>query len=63
MLKNILNLENAQEVTKAEQKNMSGGIPECWVFAIEAGCVLIPTGGICPVETTPGICGTNRLCC
>jgi len=63
MLKKILNLENAQRITKVEQKNISGGIPECWIYAIEAGCVLIPAGGTCPVNTSSGICETIRLCC
>ncbi|RZJ50176.1 MAG: hypothetical protein EOO44_16900 [Flavobacterium sp.] len=63
MLKKILNLESAQKITKTEQKTIKGGIPECWVYAIEAGCILIPVGGICPLETTSGICDSNRLCC
>ncbi|WP_431243749.1 hypothetical protein ACQ9BO_04140 [Flavobacterium sp. P21] len=41
---------------------MKGGIPECWIHAIEAGCILIPTGGVCPMDTVPGICNTGRLC-
>ncbi len=63
MLKNILNLENAQRITKYEQKMIKGGIPECWVYAIEAGCVLIRSGEVCPMNTEAGICDTNRLCC
>jgi len=63
MLKKILNLESAQRLTKNEQKSISGGIPECWIYAIEAGCVLIPIGEICPLETTSGICDSSRLCC
>ncbi|KQB38606.1 hypothetical protein RC62_1965 [Flavobacterium aquidurense] len=63
MLKKILNLESAQHISKNEQKTIKGGIPECWVYAIEAGCVLIPVGGICPVNTLAGICETSRLCC
>ncbi|OMQ08528.1 hypothetical protein BXU01_21490 [[Flexibacter] sp. ATCC 35103] len=63
MLKKILNLESAQHISKNEQKTIKGGIPECWVYAIEAGCVLIPVGGTCPVNTLAGICETSRLCC
>lgn len=63
MLKKILNLESAQNISKSEQKTIKGGIPECWVHAIEAGCVLIPVGGNCPVNTSVGICETSRLCC
>lgn len=64
MLKKILNLESAQHISKSEQKTIKGGIPECWVHAIEAGCVLIPVGGTCPVNTSAGIiCETSRLCC
>lgn len=63
MLKKILNLESAQHISKNEQKTIKGGIPECWVYAIEAGCVLIPVGGTCPVSNLAGICETSRLCC
>jgi hypothetical protein len=63
MLKKILSLENAQHISKNEQKTIKGGIPECWVDAIEAGCVLISVGETCPVNTLPGICDTSRLCC
>lgn len=63
MLKQILNLENAQPISKSEQKTIKGGIPECWIYAIEAGCILIPAGGACPVNTTSGICDSSRLCC
>ena len=64
MLKKILNLENAQHISKNEQKTIKGGIPECWVHAIEAGCILIPVGATCPVNTSAGsICETSRLCC
>ncbi|WP_343696409.1 hypothetical protein [Flavobacterium sp.] len=63
MIKNILNLEGAQNISKNEQKTMQGGIPDCWVYAIEAGCILIPVGGTCPLDTMSGICETSRLCC
>ncbi|WP_264535919.1 hypothetical protein [Flavobacterium sp. N1736] len=63
MLKKILNLESAQKITKMEQKTMQGGIPECWVYAIEAGCVLISIGETCPFDTKFGFCDTNRVCC
>ncbi|WP_456312735.1 hypothetical protein [Pseudomonas shirazensis] len=63
MLKNILNLDTAQKITKIEQKKIKGGIPECWVYAIEAGCILISVGQTCPLDTTTGLCDSNRLCC
>jgi hypothetical protein len=63
MLKKILNLETAQRITKVEQKTIKGGIPECWVYAIEAGCILISVGQTCPLDTTAGICDSGRLCC
>ena len=63
MLKKILNLKDAQYISKSEQKTIKGGIPECWIYAIEAGCVLIAAGEICPMDTLPGICDTTRLCC
>ncbi|TDP03920.1 hypothetical protein [Flavobacterium sp. 245] len=62
MIKKILNLEHAQKISKNEQKTIKG-IPECWVQAIEAGCILIPAGGVCPMDTLPGICSSGRLCC
>lgn len=63
MLKKILNLEHAQRISKNEQKLIKGGIPDCWIYAIEAGCVLISVGETCPIDKTPGICDSNRLCC
>lgn len=46
-----------------EQKSMKGGIPECWVYAIEAGCLLMSVGENCPLDMESGICESNRLCC
>ncbi|CAM3573410.1 Bacteriocin-type signal sequence-containing protein [Flavobacterium chungbukense] len=63
MLKEILSLKDAHRINKSEQKNMKGGIPECWVYALEAGCILISPGETCPINTTSGICNTSRLCC
>lgn len=63
MLKKILNLESARHISKSEQKTIKGGIPECLIYALEAGCVLIPAGGTCPVNTMSGICDTSRVCC
>lgn len=63
MLKKILNLESAQEITKTEQKTMEAKIPECWLYAIESGCILIPVGGNCPMDTYTGVCDSTRLCC
>ena len=63
MLKKILNLESAQKITKMEQKSMKGGIPECWVYAIEAGCLLMSIGENCPLDMESDICESNRICC
>ncbi|BDU24407.1 MULTISPECIES: hypothetical protein [unclassified Flavobacterium] len=63
MLKKILNLNGAQSINKNEQKTMRGGIPECWIYALEAGCILISSDETCPLNTTSGICDTSRLCC
>ncbi len=63
MLKKILSLNGAHSISKTEQKTMKGGIPECWVYALEAGCILISAGETCPLNTTSGICDTGRLCC
>lgn len=63
MLKKILNLVDVQNISKNEQKTIKGGIPDCWVYAIEAGCILIPNGGLCPTNTLPGICDSSRVCC
>jgi len=63
MLKKILNLEGAQYIKKSEQKTIKGGIPECWVYALQAGCILISPGETCPLNTSSGICDTSRLCC
>jgi len=63
MLKKILDLESVQPINKTEQKTMKVGIPECWVYALEAGCILIPPGETCPLNTSSGICDTSRLCC
>jgi hypothetical protein len=55
MLKNILNLEGAQELTRSEQKEINGG----WVP---------PPGGDCPngtcqyVENGPCRRGSDLLC-
>lgn len=63
MIKQLLSLNGSQRISKTEQKNIGGGIPECWIYAIEAGCILIPNGSVCPVNTEAGICDSDRLCC
>ncbi|MDR7369549.1 hypothetical protein [Flavobacterium aquidurense] len=63
MLKEILNLKNAQHISKTEQKTIKGVIPECWIYALEAGCVLMPFGEPCPIDKTSGVCDSSRLCC
>nr|WP_294788302.1 hypothetical protein [uncultured Flavobacterium sp.] len=63
MLKKLLNLNDARTITRNEQKAMTGGIPKCWIYALEAGCIIIPSGESCPINTTSGICNTSRLCC
>ncbi len=63
MLKKILSLKDAHTINKSEQKTIKGGIPQCWVYALEAGCILIRSDETCPINTVPGICDTSRLCC
>ncbi|MBB4800573.1 hypothetical protein HNP37_000612 [Flavobacterium nitrogenifigens] len=63
MLKEILSLKDVRSIDKSEQKNMKGGIPQCWIYALEAGCILIPPGETCPINTVAGICNSSRLCC
>ncbi|MFV8347624.1 hypothetical protein [Flavobacterium sp. ZB4P13] len=40
MLKNILNLEGAQKLTKNEQKIITGGITEAMAQCLADGCVM-----------------------
>jgi hypothetical protein len=63
MLKEILSLKGAQSISKIEQRTIATGIPQCWISALEAGCILIRPGEICPLDTESGICDSNRICC
>ena len=52
MLKNILNLKGAQQLSKKEQQNINGGgIPNCslWMAACAPGtwCINTPQGPTC----------------
>jgi hypothetical protein len=61
MLKNILNLNGAQQLSKNEQKEVNGGIPrELLVCSLQCG----PSGGVVipclvPIGTRP----TSKVCC
>ncbi len=64
MKKSILNLEGAQELSKAEQKNISGGVTRaCADELANNNCVLLLTGciGDTHVVYSPA-CGRN-ICC
>lgn len=57
MLKNILKLNGAQQLSKNEQKNIQGGIkyvpePLCTCVLVNYG-VYIPGKGVTPVGTSP----------
>ncbi|KIC03746.1 hypothetical protein OA88_01195 [Flavobacterium sp. JRM] len=49
MLKNILKLEGAQELTNNEQKSIKGGITEECANAIASGEAIFKGGKPCPV--------------
>jgi hypothetical protein len=62
MLKNILKLDGAQQLSKNEQKSISGGLP---TGCMSAGCVYLPypsTAGVCPAGTVAQKC-SKRVCC
>ena len=61
MLKNILNLNGAQEISKNEQKSINGGITRQCVDAIANGCVV----GVTPANCTAqgGFYSTACKCC
>jgi len=50
MLKNILKLEGAQELTKNEQKSIKGGITEICAKAIEQGDAIRKGSIPCPAN-------------
>lgn len=56
MLKNILKLNGAQELSKNEKKSISGGIPKCYSLCGEAGGVVVKC------LTQVGV-PTPRVCC
>jgi hypothetical protein len=60
MLKNILNLDGAQQLSKSEQKTINGGKIACW-GTTNTSC---PSGYCCSGE--PGYCikndGSQGLC-
>jgi len=62
MLKNILKLDGAQQLTKNEQKSINGGLP---TGCDKPGCIYIPypePAGVCPAGTSPDPC-SKRVCC
>ncbi|MCV9930055.1 hypothetical protein OIU83_20510 [Flavobacterium sp. LS1R49] len=48
MLKHILKLEGAQELTKKEQKNINGGVTEACARAIGEGVAIFKGTKPCP---------------
>jgi len=48
MLKNILKLKGAQELTKIEQKSINGGVTEQCAFDIGNGSAIYKGGKPCP---------------
>lgn len=65
MLKNILKLDGAQQLSKNEQKTINGGITQACAESM-LGCRIKGTtacGGAYPTETTKPSCGTLKLCC
>jgi hypothetical protein len=63
MLKNILKLEGAQELTKNEQKSINGGLNTCFEGGCRPGecCVLTgPKEGIChSIAKYPTLCSVE----
>jgi hypothetical protein len=50
MLKNILKLDGAQELTKNEQKSINGGVTEQCAFDINHGLAIHKGGKPCPAD-------------
>jgi len=61
MLKNILNLNGAQQISNEEQKSIKGGITKACVNAIAAGCVVNVTPSAC--VAAEGIYNATCKCC
>jgi hypothetical protein len=62
MLKNILNLDGAQQLSKNEQKTISGGITRAQLQCIESsGCY--STTGFCITNFQKPGCGLKNVCC
>lgn len=61
MLKNILNLNGAQEISKNELKSINGGITKACANAIAAGCVINVTAAAC--FAAEGVYNTACKCC
>lgn len=66
MLKNILNLEGAQQLSNNEQKTIKGGITQICNDAIQSGsCYWKTTGVAClpGFTTNSGACKMANVCC
>ncbi len=61
MLKNILNLNGAQEISKNEQKSINGGITKQCADAVANGCVLNITSANCFAQG--GVYFSTCKCC
>ena len=71
MLKNILKLDGAQQLSKNEQKEINGGIgvtqANCVTNALNNGCRLKPATGCIPVNFSTGegelAACSGKVCC
>lgn len=61
MLKSILNLEGAEQLSSTEQKTIKGGITKQCADAIAAGCVVNVTAADC--FAAEGVYNTTCRCC
>jgi hypothetical protein len=60
MLKNILKLDGAQELSKTEQKSINGGLNSCFEMGCRSGECCVPVSdnfGIChSIAKYPSLC-------
>ena len=61
MLKNILKLDGAQQLSKNEQKSINGGITRACSDSIAAGCVVNVTAAMCIANE--GLYNSECKCC
>jgi hypothetical protein len=66
MLKNILNLDGAQQLSNNEQKSINGGITIACNNAIQGGSCYWKTAGVACLPgftTNSGACKMANVCC